>query len=303
MIRGRGAAAAGDYRDRIKRIAGEARLGLIARGVSADSVDFDSPIRRGRRPGNARSEFLANRAMGDWAESALQAAYNALHTGCVAAKYGNADRIVAGDEDFPDFYDAYQAELATIGKRPDLLLLPEAIATSLGTDDISELPAKALNPVVESALAALEVRSSKVFSIEYERIRLAEGRKGARACHSFTPKVEDLKLVLKWIGRFGVPHYYVQVFFDAVYGVSFERILTILASGDGFDIERNRNNQEKPTIHIPIRSGVELGRFAKEPEFRAETRKTRLARLDAYVVPSGGDLQLDAAKVADLAAT
>lgn len=35
---------------------------------------------------------------------------------------------------------------------------------------------------------------------------------------SITPKVEDLKLVYKWIETYNVPHFYFQVFFDKVYG-------------------------------------------------------------------------------------
>ena len=39
---------------------------------------------------------------------------------------------------------------------------------------------------------------------------------------SITPKVEDIKVVYKWIETFNVPHFYFQVFFDKVYGISFE---------------------------------------------------------------------------------
>ena len=36
---------------------------------------------------------------------------------------------------------------------------------------------------------------------------------------SITPKVEDLKVVHKWIMSYNVPHFYVQVFFDKIFGI------------------------------------------------------------------------------------
>jgi type II restriction enzyme len=38
---------------------------------------------------------------------------------------------------------------------------------------------------------------------------------------SITPKAEDVKVVYKWIETFNVPHFYFQVFFDKIYGISF----------------------------------------------------------------------------------
>lgn len=46
---------------------------------------------------------------------------------------------------------------------------------------------------------------------------------------SITPKVEDIALVNRWIQRFGVKHYYLQVFFDKAYLIPFEQILQIAA--------------------------------------------------------------------------
>lgn len=49
---------------------------------------------------------------------------------------------------------------------------------------------------------------------------------------SITPKVEDLALVNRWIQRFGVKHYYLQVFFDKAYLIPFEQILAIVADSE-----------------------------------------------------------------------
>ena len=105
-----------------------------------------------------------------------------------------------------------------------------------------------------------------------------------------------LRVVKRWIDTHGVPHFYVQVFFDSIYVIPFEEILRVTAQEPGnFDIEENRNNQEKPTIHIPVTRGAELARFTAEPTFRADTRWTRLFRLDAFVVPTGGQAPMNPA--------
>lgn len=72
---------------------------------------------------------------------------------------------------------------------------------------------------------------------------------------SITPKVEDLKVVKKWIMTYNVPHFYVQVFFDRVYGISFRHILELISNPDLEDdkyfIEQDTKNQNKTTIKIP----------------------------------------------------
>ena len=73
---------------------------------------------------------------------------------------------------------------------------------------------------------------------------------------SITPKVEDLALVNRWIQRYHVPHYYLQVFFDRGYLLSFEKILEISSNsdleGNVFSIEKDVKNQGKTTIKINI---------------------------------------------------
>ena len=71
---------------------------------------------------------------------------------------------------------------------------------------------------------------------------------------SITPKVEDIKVVYKWIETFNVPHFYFQVFFDKVYGISFEQILEIISDSNNesviFSVEKDTGNQNKTTIKI-----------------------------------------------------
>lgn len=300
-------AIVGDYRQRVDGLAIRAATVLIDRGVPASAVDFAALPVVGRRPGDANSEFLANRAMGDWAEGIVFKEINRVLVNHRAIKYGNADNIVAGDPAFPTFFATYQAELGATGKRPDLLIMPTASIDPAWNDDICALPRPSLTEITPRAKAGLEIRSSKAFALSYAELRRQEAaanpRFKGRTCHSFTPKVEDLKLVKRWIDAFGVPHFYVQVFFDVIYSISFEEILrTIAEEPTRFEVEENRNNQDKPTIHIPVTHGVELARFTNAPEFTARTRITRLFRLDAYAVPVGGEAPFSAEALRNLLA-
>ncbi|MEW6619982.1 MAG: AccI family restriction endonuclease [bacterium] len=69
---------------------------------------------------------------------------------------------------------------------------------------------------------------------------------------SITPKMEDIALVNRWIQQYNVKHFYLQVFFDKAYIISFKDILTLISNdnndGNNFSIERDVKNQEKTTI-------------------------------------------------------
>lgn len=298
------------YLERINALRERAVAQLIRLGVPNTAIDFDAEHKRGRRPGDARSEFLANRALGDWAEGRLALALSSALTprGYSVLKYGNSDDIVAGDPRFPEFYDKYQDELASHGKRPDLLIFKTTDTDPSWAGSIANLELSALKDIAGRAVAAIEVRSSKTFALKYAEYRRQEhedkpSSKTPLVC-SFTPKIEDLRLVNRWLQYYSVPHFYVQVFFDSIYGISFEAILEILGSTESglFTIQKNRNNQEKPTIHIPVTAGVQLATLTR-PEFSAKVQETRLARLDAYVVPEGGDVTMLPGAVEKLLAT
>ena len=82
-------------------------------------VDVNESRRRGRAPSQAFSEFLTNREQGDWAEGLIQRLINNNIRAYKAVKYGRTDDIVAGDPEFREFYESYQDELDSIGKKPD----------------------------------------------------------------------------------------------------------------------------------------------------------------------------------------
>ncbi len=253
------------------------------------------PARKPTVPTDARSEFLANRAMGDWAERNLSVALVHALPGCKVVQYGSTDRIAAGHTEFKTRYLAGLEETRRFGKRPDLLLFPTGTAVDA---DVSERGHAETEALVKNAVAAAEVRSSKFEALTYIAVRKSQrdsGKKTGRETPSFTVKVEDLVIVYRWLERHRVPQSYCQVFFDSVFAINFLDIFATIGSGSGFTIETPEKSQEKATIMIPITSGAQIGRATAIPTFAAEHRVTELGRHDAYVVPQGGGFELDTA--------
>lgn len=327
-------------------------------------LDFTLERKRGGVPTQAFSEFLTNREQGDWAENLIFRAINEIKNGIIAVRYGKSDKIVAGEPGFKEFYEKYQDELDTIGKRPDLLVFRKKDFES-STFDISHFEERKLEKIVPKAIAGLEIRSSsflvhkytefskkrrkeilnqinKIISnlksqspnlpnnwknwllkvnledentlspiprgnikpdplkLEVQKLRRLINSLKKRDFLSFTPKVEDIYVVYKWIKTFGVPHYYVQVFFDRVYAISFKRILEIISDPSKKDktfyIEKNAKNQFKTTIHIDINQGILLAKKVDFPEHRSKYKELERGRLLFYVTFKGGKAHLDVNK-------
>ncbi|HUZ07297.1 MAG TPA: AccI family restriction endonuclease, partial [Candidatus Paceibacterota bacterium] len=135
---------------------------LAAKGIQAHRLTFGGegpkPTQKSRVPTDARSEFLANRAMGDWAERMLSAAIVAALPEWKVVQYGNTDAIAAGHPDFKTRYLAGLEETRLVGKRPDLLVFPKSVAVD---GNLSERSHTEIESLVKQASAAIEVRSSK----------------------------------------------------------------------------------------------------------------------------------------------
>ncbi|HZT60144.1 MAG TPA: AccI family restriction endonuclease [Pyrinomonadaceae bacterium] len=337
----------------------------LAQSIPRDIADFNLPLKKKNPPTQASSEFVTNREQGDWAERLVIRAINKTSDKFVAVQYGKADRLIAGEPGFNDFYNKYQQELLEIGKRPDVLIFRTEDYDFDWSFNISEFPPEMLNKIVPKALAGLEIRSSSFLIEEYDedlrrrlveqrsetskvleeilrysdlladearvaledlnpltfenypsRIRLdrSERSKEVRALLkrlgslkkqltqtrdflSFTPKVEDLKVVLKWIQVYGVPHYYFQVFFDKVYGISFSQILQLTANplnrNKRFYVERDTKNQLKSTIKVNVREGDEVAYKVTMPVHRSELKKLPRGRLLFHVAFEGGEAYLN----------
>lgn len=246
-------------------------------------------------PTDARSEFLANRAMGDWAENKLsESIVGTPEMRLSPVHYGDSDLTAAGEEGFKEQYLASKEHTRKYGKRPDLLLFPTGHSVP---GDISLLPRSEADDFARQATAAIEVRSSKQQAIKYMKVRQEEsklsGKKMGKIGLSFTVKVEDLRIVYRWIQVCQIPQIYSQVFFDSVYAINVIDIFRVISTGAGFTIETPAKSQNKATIMIPITTGTQIGEFTSPPEFAVEKKETKLGRIDAFVKPVGGTLKLN----------
>lgn len=278
---------------------------LIKKKIKEELLAFDQLAnftKPTRFPTDARSEFLANRAMGDWAEEILADAIRKAMPDYAAIHYGESDSISAGDEGFKEFFIQRLEAVHQYGKRPDLLIMPKDIQCE---QDISSIKTPDLIDTVNQSTFSIEVRSSKFEALTYMAVRKEEhettGKKPSQLAPNFTVKVEDLLIVYRWLSLHDCPQIYCQVFFDSVFAINFLDIFKIIASGKGFKIETPAKSQLKSTIMIPITSGTKVAKSIKLPNFEAETRVTRLGRHDAYVVPIGGEIELDSQALLSIA--
>jgi type II restriction enzyme len=349
-----------EYKDIISEICSQIHTGLI---------DFDEPRSKASTPTQASSEFITNKQQGDWAEDVIFRAINQNSDNIVAVRYGKSDDLVAGDDGFDKFYENYQQELDTIGKRPDLLLFKKNDFNEALGYDISSLDSNQIENYIKKAVAGIEVRSSAFlidkynnevnrtidentreaislrddilsnyvdllkqkrpelipilnqidktsvrtidFKVPYwkasERLQTLSSKLSALKSNlrnlqkwntlSITPKVEDIKVVHKWIMTYNVPHFYVQVFFDKVYGVSFKQITELISNpdleGEKYTIGKDPKNQNKTTIKIPTHDCVCLARAVNEPNHHSVRKELNKGRLLFYVKFDGGEAFLD----------
>ena len=109
---------------------------------------------------------------------------------------------------------------------------------------------------------------------------------------SITPKIEDIALVNRWIQKYNVKHFYLQVFFDKAYVISFQNILELVADdeneGTHFSIERDVKNQGKTTIKVNVNVGKEVIEKIKIPQHKSELKELDRGRLLFYVTFQGG---------------
>lgn len=281
------------------------KVNELAKGISPNIVNLKTKRRRGTPPTQAFSDFLTHNEQGDWAEMLFFRSIKDSNSGLVPVRYGKSDKIIAGDPDFKDFYNQYQDELDEVGKRPDILVFEPNVYKEEWGEDISKLPKEKLASIVPLATAGFEVRSSAYLTKKFTA-------KKERPFLSFTPKVEDLMVVMKWIDNFNVPHFYVQVFFDAIYAISFREILLLLRDSSilekgiknkkivgsinqevAYVIEKNPKNQYKETIHIFLNKGHYLSKDFFEPKLLGQRKELASGRLLHHVSFEGGKANLD----------
>ena len=337
----------------------------ILRLISESPFEIDVGLQVSSRiPTLANSEFLTNKQQGDWAEEIVCNAINEHSEEYRALKYGRDDSLDAGDPGFREFYSAYQDELNSIGKKPDILIFSRSDVADRESYDLDS------DEFVQSAVAAIEVRSSSFLANRYsqfmhERTSQAESecirlqrlimqdpyseilRKRRPSLHdliadasidtfreldfvargwyssqplrelsaylkdlkaqvkilhkrdylSITPKLEDISLVNRWIQNFGVPHYYLQVFFDKAYVMPFNGILELTTDPDKedslFSVEEDVKNQRKTTIKVNVEIAKEILGRIDMPHHESTMKELERGRLLFYVTFKGGRGYLD----------
>lgn len=94
-------------------------------------------------------------------------------------------------------------------------------------------------------------------------------------------------MVNRWISNFNVPHYYLQVFFDSAYIISFEDILKISSSssdeGVKFSIEKDTKNQGKTTVKIDINIANLIIDEIEIPDHKSQMKELDRGRLLFFV--------------------
>ncbi|MFH5880908.1 AccI family restriction endonuclease [Liberiplasma polymorphum] len=342
-----------------------------------DLIDLSIDRIKGTAPTQAFSEFLTNKNQGDWAELTFQKTFNDTFNEYVAVRYGLDNDSVAGDPGFKDFYNGYQQELDTIGKKPDLLIFKIEDYQECWDYNISNFDENKLEKIVPKAVMGLEVRSSSflynIYEIKQEQKQqhsstiLLDIRKNIidrygdllkekneaiydqlvnfsldsiydltfravswkssrdlvelsrlirkfksvltvikkRDYLSVTPKVEDLKVVYNWINRYGVPHYYCQIFFDCAFIIGFLDILELISKygkekNEYYSIESgDAKNQNKTTIKINTRKCHKIIDNITMPKHTSMYKKLDKGRLLFYVTfePSKGEINKELMKV------
>jgi type II restriction enzyme len=346
------------------------KITKLTEAIPASLVNFELDRTPARTPTQATSNFITNIQQGNWAEELIFTAINETSKNHIAVRYGKSDDLIAGDAGFKKFFNEFQEELDTIGKRPDVLIFEKSdFDAELGLD-ISKIPHHKITDYVKKAVAGLEIRSSAFLIEQYEKemnlrskkhfkiaietrdiilneysdilehknrkkyVRILESinsetiqainfnspgwyandrlsdlsilfkklKKSIKEVQkrdylSITPKVEDIKVVYKWIETFNVPHFYFQVFFDKVYGMSFEQILTFIGDADNegsiFSVEKDSKNQNKTTIKINSKSGSLVANKVDEPIHKSVRKQMARGRLLFYVTFEGGKACLD----------
>ena len=129
----------------------------------------------GKPPTQANSEFLTNKEQGDWAEQIVYAAINENSPDYCAVKYGRSESLAAGDPGFNEFYQEYQDELNSIGKRPDLLIFRRS-DIDIKNVDLDD------DQLVASAIAAIEVRSSSFLAKRYSEFMETRTTQAIQQC-------------------------------------------------------------------------------------------------------------------------
>lgn len=142
-------------------------------------------------------------------------------------------------------------------KRPDLLMIPRAFLDRLGgggdiVPDLQRMGNRECDEYVSKAKAAIEVETSL-----WHVGRALSAKVGL----SFPVKEEDLAALQAWVSGNHVPLFIVQVFWDCVYALPFQKLedLIALPTSDARRITPSKDRKtKKSTYKVPLAEGARL---------------------------------------------
>jgi len=185
------------------------------------------PLKLPKPPARASEAFLSTIAQGMWAEEKLIEAINSIPQ-FVAVRYGQSrydHELISSKSAWKNYVTKLYEQMSKYGKRPDILVFRRDDTSLSLPKDISEKDEECIKDIVYKSIAGIECRSSSYYYDEYIRER---GRDLKEL--SITVKDEDIDRLIKWRETYcgSKPVYYVQLFFDKGFFISFDEVLNII---------------------------------------------------------------------------
>ncbi len=235
-----------------------------------------------RRVPPPRPNFLINWFQGAWAEERVIEAINQPDSLWFALRYGPSRGDISDYDRLKNYLQQLDEAMHRYGKRPDVLVFCRKDIEEGHVDrslDLQELENDQLKSVIERAVVALEVRSS-LWSVR-------EAKDAGKEL-SFTLKEEDIEPVCLWMRTHCKPVFYVQVFYDAIYGIPFQKLV---------EEARNRKKAKKfpktgkLTYTVPLSVGIKFAVAKEEPKLEPGLWRHK-GNIIPYVRFKGGEFKL-----------
>lgn len=253
------------------------------------------PLKLPRPPARASEAFLSTIAQGMWAEQKLMEAINA-HPALRAIKYGQSrynHELISSKEAWKRYVKKVYSQMSKFGKRPDILVFKKEDVPPDLPQDISEKNEEEIKDIVFKSIAGIECRSSSYYYDEYVKARGEENKE-----LSITVKEEDIERLIKWRKTYcgSKPLFYLQLFFDKGFFISFDKILKIIDQAKTKKLKHYRfqvDGKTKKATHFIGISYAEVGLIAVEhPKIVAKPIKAWDGKVYAIRTPEGGKFKL-----------
>jgi hypothetical protein len=248
-----------------------------------------------RPPARASEGFLSTIAQGMWAEEKLREAINSTPQ-LMAVRYGQSrynHELISNRYAWKKYVTEVYEQMRKYGKRPDLLVFRRVDVPSGLPEDISKEKEEDIKDVVFKSIAGIECRSSSYYYDEYVKRRGEDDKE-----LSITVKDEDIDRLIKWRDTYcgSKPIYYLQLFFDKGFFISFDKILDIIKRAQTKKVKHYRHEMEKKTGKMTHYIGVshaKVGLIAIEsPTVTAKPIVAWDGKVYAIRTPEGGRFAL-----------